>query len=49
MVQGLFQMRILFNKKGNPIKSGVITGAIGNFGHSYNETVQKIMGQQVSP
>jgi hypothetical protein len=36
-------MRILFNKIGNPIKSGLITSAIRNFGNSYNETVRGII------
>jgi len=36
-------MKILFNKKGNPIKPGAISTAISNFGNSYNETVQDII------
>ena len=36
-------MKILFNKKGKPIKPGAISLAISNFGNSYNETVQDII------
>lgn len=36
-------MKILFNKKGNPIKPGAISLAISNFGNSYNKTVQDII------
>lgn len=36
-------MKILFNRKGNPIKSETIKNSISNFGNSYNETVQEII------
>ncbi|MBW2035337.1 MAG: hypothetical protein JRI94_17470 [Deltaproteobacteria bacterium] len=36
-------MKILFNKKGNPIKPGLISNAISNFGNSYNETVREVI------
>ena len=41
--KGLLHMEILFNKKINPIKPGVISSAIGNFGNSYSETVREII------
>jgi len=41
--KGLLHMEILFNKKIIPIKPGVISSAIGNFGNSYNETVREII------
>ncbi|MCK4816337.1 hypothetical protein KA005_11265 [bacterium] len=36
-------MKILFNRKGNPIKPGVIRSSISNFGNSYNETVREVI------
>ena len=36
-------MKILFNKKGNPIKQDAISLAISNFGNSYNETIREMI------
>jgi hypothetical protein len=36
-------MKILFDRKGNPIKLGSIRSSIINFGNSYNETVREVI------
>ncbi len=41
-------MKILFNRKGNFIKPETIKSSIGNFGNSYNETVQEVINNSRS-